>query len=173
MPDAGSDCCGTCWFNARNTGESAPGHVPGQHYCSIRELEIEEPHYTYCGNHPQRRPQRDPLPIGPVFLGDALGNREIWKPSPDSEEIRGHLLELLRGIQEQPGDEYPLGVHGDEIVVWQLGEFRERRAVDDLERIAAFDPEARSTGAVARTRHWLVELAREALAKIASPPGSA
>ena len=166
MPDGGSDCCDTCWFNAKNHGEAGHGRAQGSEpdYCTIRELAIEEPLSTYCGNHPHRRPERDTTPIGPVFI-DLLGNREIWKPSSDTEEIRRHLLDLLGDIQEQPSDEYPIGVYGDEIVVWQLGEFRDRRAVEDLRRILAFDPEAKSA-VFGRTRHWLVTLARETLAKI-------
>jgi len=27
MPNGGSDCCGTCWFNARNKGEAGYGHA--------------------------------------------------------------------------------------------------------------------------------------------------
>jgi hypothetical protein len=52
------------------------------------------------------------------------------------------------------------------MVVWQLGEFRESRAIDDLKRIAEFDPEATSPDRFARTRHKTVALAQEALNKI-------
>jgi len=27
MPDGGSDCCGTCWFNERNKGEAGYAHA--------------------------------------------------------------------------------------------------------------------------------------------------
>jgi len=27
MPNGGSDCCGTCWFNARNKGEARYEHA--------------------------------------------------------------------------------------------------------------------------------------------------
>jgi len=172
MPAGGSDCCETCWFNSKNKGEAGIDHRsdPEPDHCSIRDLDIEEPLYTYCGNHPYRRSERDAIPIGPVFMGDSLGNREIWRPSPDTEAVRRHLLDLAAKVQEQPAREYPIGVPGDEIVVWQLGEFRESRAIDALRRIVAFDPEARSPGDLGRTRRWLVDLAREALAKIA--PGA-
>ena len=101
MPNGGSDCCGTCWFNRTNRGrrdwqqhrdESAPP------YCEIRKVAIDDPFWTYCANHPHRRPDRDPIPIGPItrYAGDGCSNeREVWAPSPDSEEIRLHLLELL------------------------------------------------------------------------------
>lgn len=96
---------------------------------------------------------------------DSYG-REIWQPSPDSEEIRVRLLSLLELVEEQPRTEYPAGEYLDEMVVWQLGEFREKRAVADMDRIARFDP-AKSTGApFNRTRERLVALAQEALAKI-------
>ena len=91
--------------------------------------------------------------------------RKQWQPSPDTEEVRHHLLELVGAISGQPSEEYPAGVYTDEMVVWQLGEFRESRAADDLRRIAAFSPEA-SGGRLGRTREGLVAAAKEALSKL-------
>jgi hypothetical protein len=169
MPNGGSDCCGTCWFNARNKGEAGYEHSndPDPNFCTIRGLEIEEPFWTYCGNHPHRRPDRDPIPIGPVFVaedGFPYGRRQ-WQTSPDTEEVRQHLLELVRAVQEQPAEEYPAGVYTDEMVVWQLGEFGEGRAADELRRIAAFSPKA-SSGQFGRTRESLIAVAKEALTKL-------
>lgn len=167
MPNGGSDCCGTCWFNARNKGQAGYGHSndPEPNFCIIRMLEIEHPFWTYCGNHPHRRPDRDPIPIGPVFVADERDGRKQWQPSPDGEDVRHHLLYLLGTIEEQPAEEYPAGHYTDEMVVWQLGEFREPRAVEGLERITQFNPDA-AGGRFGRTRENLVELAREALSKI-------
>jgi hypothetical protein len=168
MPNGGSDCCGTCWFNARNKGEAGYGHAasPEPSVCTVRDLPIDNPFYTYCGNHPHRRPEKDPIPVGPVYSGDSSGQRTLWKESPDTEEIRKHLLALLEPMQETPDSEYPLGIYADEIVVWQLGEFRETRAVDSLRHIVAFDPASSEDGPFGRTRAGLVEAAKEALAKI-------
>ncbi|HEU5073140.1 MAG TPA: hypothetical protein VFU02_03190, partial [Polyangiaceae bacterium] len=104
MPNGGSDCCGTCWFNSKNAGEAGYRHArtAARAYCSIRNLAIEKPFYTYCANHPHRRPDRVAIPIGPVYTGDHNGFRVLWQPSPDTEEIRQHLLGLLRGIVEPP-----------------------------------------------------------------------
>ena len=169
MPNGGPDCCGTCWFNARNKGEAGYDHAddPEPNFCTIRGLAIEIPFWTYCINHPRHRPSRDPIPIGPVFIDDDgyPYRRKQWQPSPDTEEARGHLLELVRSIQE-----HPAGTASDEMVVWQLGEFRERRAADELRRIAAFSPEA-SADRVDRTRERLVTAAKEALAKLGEGVG--
>lgn len=167
MPNGGSDCCGTCWFNRKNQGETGYKHAddPGPGYCDIRDVEIEDPFWTYCANHPRRSPEGDPIPIGPILVDRGQG-RESWKHSPDTETIRLHLLELLGQIEEQPKQEYPIGIYRDEIVVWQLGEFREQRAVDGLERIISFDPDARTGEPFHRTRHSLVTAARDALSKI-------
>jgi hypothetical protein len=167
MPNSGSDCCGTCWFNARNKGEAGYAHAddPEPNVCTIRGLSIDDPFWTYCGNHPHHRPGRDPVPIGPVFVADEGYGRKEWQPSPDTEEVRQHLLDLLRAVIEVPTEEYPGGVHTDEMVVWQLGEFRERRAAAELRRVAAFRPEAPG-GQIGRTRASLVAAANEALAKI-------
>ena len=168
MPNGGSDCCGTCWFNAKNKGEAGYDHTddPEPDFCSIRDLAIEDPFYTYCANHPHRRPERDPIPIGPVFTGDSSGPREIWKPSPDTVEVREHLLALLAEMEETPASEYPIGAYADEIVVWQLGEFAEQRASEMLRRVASFDPHGIEDGPLGRTREMLVRLALEALEKI-------
>ncbi len=170
MPNGGSDCCGTCWFNAKNKGEAGYAHTkdPEPAFCTIRKFAIEQPFYTYCGNHPHRRPKRDPIPIGPVYIGESSGVRELWRSSPDTEEIRQHLLTLLARIQAKPVTEYPIGIYTDEIVVWQLGEFREARAIAGLQRIASFDPSFAEAGPFGRTRHELVKLAQEALAKLRS-----
>ena len=169
MPNGGSDCCGTCWFNARNKGEAGYAHSkdPEPNLCTIRGLTIENPFWTYCSNHPHRRPDRDSIPIGPVFVaadGFPYG-RTLWQPSPDTEEVRQHLLELAKAISEQPTEEYPAGVYTDEMVVWQLGEFGESRAANELRRISAFSPEA-SAGRFGRNRASLASAAKEALLKL-------
>ena len=79
--------------------------------------------------------------------------------------MRQHLLGLVRAITEQPADEYPLGIYADEMVVWQLGEFRENRAADDLRRIASFSSEE-SAGPLGRTRASLIAAAQAALSKL-------
>ena len=165
MPNGGSDCCGTCWFNAKNKGEAGYAHAsdPEPAFCTIRALPIADPFYTYCGNHPHRRPERDPIPIGPVFAEE---ERNLWQPSPDTEDIRQHLLALLGQMEERPRSEYPIGIYSDEVVVWQLGEFKESRAAEAIRRIASFDASSSETGPFGRTRRSLVGLAREALEKI-------
>lgn len=168
MPNGGSDCCATCWFNEKNKGEAFYEYADetDPDFCIIRSISIVNPSYTYCGNHPRRRPERDSNPIGPVFTGDSEGNRQFWKPSPDTEEIRLHLLSLLQGMEEKPEVEYPIGFYKDEVVIWQLGEFREVRAIDSLKHVASFDPASGEDGPFGRTRENLVRLAKEALAKI-------
>jgi hypothetical protein len=104
MPNAGSDNCGTCWFNTKNKGETGLGH------------------------------------FRTVFMATRQGSRRIWQPSPDTEEVRLHLLELSTQIPEVPTDEYPAGPLSDEMVVWQLGELREKLSVEQLRRVAGFSP---------------------------------
>ena len=52
------------------------------------------------------------------------------------------------------------------LVVWQLGELREQRAVQRLQRIASFQQDITEAGPFSRTRQNLVQLAQEALDKI-------
>jgi hypothetical protein len=103
MPNGGSDCSGTCWFSAKNKGEAGYTHSrdPEPAFCSIRGLTIEDPFYSYCANHPHRRPEQDLIPIGPVFIGDSSGARLMWQRSPDTEEVRQHLLSPLAEMEER------------------------------------------------------------------------
>ena len=58
MPNGGSDCCGTCWFNRENQVEAGYAHMSEAEpaYCEIRNLDIPNPFYTCCANHPHRSP---------------------------------------------------------------------------------------------------------------------
>ncbi len=167
LQDGGSDCHGTCWFNAKNKGEAGYEHAKDleEDFCEIRHVPIEIPFWTYCANHPYRCPDRDPIPIGPIYVDRGTG-RKLWQRSPDTESIRAHLLELLENIQKEPRPEYSSGFYRDEVVVWQLGEFQEKRALDKLKRIAQFNLEASSGEPINRTRETLVDAAHEAVAKI-------
>lgn len=168
MPNGGSDNCGTCWFNERNRGEV--GFAPDPGFCVIRGLPIENPLWTYCNNHPKHRPQRDPIPIGPAYVDDGSAphpyRRKVWQLSPDTEQVRLHLLDLLQQIPETLEHEYGT-VYTDEVVVWQLGEFREQRAIPALQRVAAFAREARG-----KRRACVIDFAEKALAKIEGVGGS-
>ena len=130
-------------------------------YCEIRHVSIEDPFWTYCANHPHRRPQRDPIPIGPVMRNDnseyaSRGYvREAWIPSPDTEEIRQHLLDLLNRLPTHiAADRYPARPGLAEVVVRQLGEFKEPRAEKRIQWISENLPDS-----------W-ASVAREALARI-------
>ena len=64
----------------------------------------------------------------------ARNDREVWIQSPDTEEIRLHLLGLLDGLFEHIArDWYPIGDSLAEVIIWQLGQFRERRASRTLQ----------------------------------------
>ncbi len=137
--------------------DSLPDH------CEIRDLAIEDPFYTYCANHPHRRPDRDRIPIGPVtrhggWAGSGMGEeypRKVWEPSPDTEDIRQHLLNLLRSIFDHiKHDQYLIGDPLGQIIIWQLGEFREQRAINSLEVLSELE------------LGMLTEAANEALEKI-------
>ncbi|OED35733.1 hypothetical protein AB832_06135 [Flavobacteriaceae bacterium (ex Bugula neritina AB1)] len=167
MPNGGSDCCGTCWFNSKNEGE--PGYhgstKEGIVTCQIRNLEIEDPFYTYCINHPHHNSNRIKTPLGPVYSGD---DRQILIESPDNREVRDSLIELLQKIEEIPINEYPIGRGLDEEVIIQVGKLEEKRAVPSLKRITNFDPFSQPKGEnpFKRNRIITVGLAIETLAKL-------
>ncbi len=166
MPNGGSDCCGTCWFNRRNKGEAGCGHSGDSEpdHCEIRDLTIDNPFYTYCANHPHRVSWKLRVPIGPVFTGNSDGIREVWSPSPDNEDARLGLLDLLGKLPESGYDEYPIGPALGEVVITELVKLGERRAVPELHRIA--EMELGPPDRFGNTTGPLIELAREALVRL-------
>lgn len=145
--------------------------------CIIRDFVIEHPVTTYCVNHPGHNRDRIDMPIGPVYVESApvvqggkayLYQREVWKPSPDTEDIRLKLVQLLETMPEIPRAEYPSSKSFDEVVIDQLKEFRERRAIPGLRRVLQFDPSASALGdPFSSDRISTIAHALEALAAIA------
>ena len=103
---------------------------------------IPDPFYTYCANHPYHRPNRDPVPIGPIYVHRVTGPlgegmREEWQPSPDTEEIRRHLLDIVRLPEEHADEGYHFYAHPAHIAaITQLLEWRDERLIPALEEIA-------------------------------------
>ncbi len=166
MPNGGSDCCGTCWFNTANHGQ--PGHPPAGRsrepaFCEIRgNLPIPHPFYTYCPNHPHHNRDRVRVPIGPVYVADgSVSPRCVWVLSPDTEEVRSGLLDLLRGTE--PDTAFPgfLKLKLAAAAAHQLGEFGEPRALPELDRLR--------TMPVGPDWIRLPASARQALARIIPP----
>ena len=163
MPNGGSDCCGTCWFNRSNGGERGSANfnreIPS--FCEIRGLSISDPFYTYCANHPHHRPNRDAIPIGPVYVGDSFGVRELWEPSPDTEEIREHLLDVVREPEEH-ADGYPFFSPPPHVrAIEQLVDFGDQRVIEALEDLIQRDEVEEAGPALLQ----LVKTARQRLAK--------
>ncbi|MYA67054.1 MAG: hypothetical protein F4X09_07780 [Gammaproteobacteria bacterium] len=144
MPNGGTDCCGTCWFNRANEGKRGSAHHNRDisSHCEIRQLDIPNPFYTYCSNHPYHRPDRDPIPIGPVFTHVATGalgegNREVWQESPDTEEIRKHLLEIVSNPEEHRDKGYHFYTSPAYFkAIEQLIDWRDGRVISALEELA-------------------------------------
>lgn len=175
MPNGGSDCCGTCWFNARNQGE--PGFPRDAErrsqpsFCEIRNLPIQNAFWTYCSNHPHHNPGRLRIPVGPVYHdtgGYPYGRTELT-PSPDTEEVRLGLLELAREATAESARGYPAGLSLVEGAIRQLGEFRETRAIPSLDQIRELPTQPATDEPFARNPGRLVSLARQALSRCIPP----
>ena len=141
MPNGGSDCCGSCWFNRSNGGELGSGNFDREipSYFEIRHLAIPDPFYTYCANHPYHRCSRDRIPIGPVYVHGDSDSREFWQPSPDTEEIRQHLLDIVRAPEEHK-DGYPFFSPAPHLTaIQQLVDFGDQRVVEALEDLLERD----------------------------------
>ena len=86
MPNGGYNCSGTCWFNRKNRGDlDSRKHRDNSkpHHCEIRDVAID---------HPHRRPDRDPIPIGPITRTSGLkGNKYTLLSNEGRHTIDGHL----------------------------------------------------------------------------------
>ena len=108
-------------------------------FWEIRDLPIPNPFYTYCANHPYHRPNRDPIPIGPVYVHGKSDGREVWQPSPDTEKIRQHLLDIVSAPGEHI-DGYPFFSAPPHVMaIEQLLDFGDQRVVEALEDLVQRD----------------------------------
>jgi hypothetical protein len=142
MPNGGSDCCGTCPFNRKNRGQAGYGDRdnPEPDHCDVRDLPIEHAAFwTYCANHPHHNPDLVRIPVGPVYVAAGVSyGREVWKPSPDTEEVRAEVHRLIATASPEPVTDYPSGLALVEAAILQAGEFRDPRYVPELDRIRQF-----------------------------------
>jgi hypothetical protein len=78
---------------------------------------------------------------------------------------------MLKNIKEQPLTDDTWDMYLDHVVIAQLSEFRERRAIDDLKRVAAFDLEGEilELPHVREMQSKTIRLAQEALDNILKP----
>ena len=66
MPNGGTDNCGVCGFNRANSGKWAwpeDNSAFERAYCTIREVPIPSPLWTYCANWHTK----NEVPDGPIF----------------------------------------------------------------------------------------------------------
>ena len=145
MPNGGSDCCGTCWFNQKNNGVVGYGNTTKKDkvLCTIRDVEIVDPFWTYCANHPHHNKGKIELPLGPIYVADDYPySRKMWMAPPDTEVIRIKLLELLDAVSADPESLFPSGINIEEEVIKQLTALKEQRAIEGLLKIVRLDIEA-------------------------------
>jgi len=130
--------CGTCWFNLGYKDVPGDYHAgePMSYLCVIRKVEISDPFRAYCANHTHGVPLKVAMPIGPIYQDDALENRKVWIPLEDTPENRLFHLECLRNLGKIAMAEYPLGKTIFGIIMGQVIEWRESRAIPFLRRIA-------------------------------------
>ena len=165
MPNGGTDYCVWCKYNQQDADLNQAKSASARGFCTIRGVPVDTGvGHNSCLNHPHHNPSGITIPVGPLFVSHADW-RYVAAKSPDSEEIRAVLLDLVRGIQEQPTREYGSGyVYFDDAVIWQLGELLEERTLDDLWRIAAFDKALEVSGG--RKNKFTVLFAEDAILKI-------
>ena len=155
------DNCGTCIYGVGGDGFSA--------VCSIRDVDIESLNWTYCINLPKYNKNDITVALGPVYkYAPDHYNRKVLIDSPDNQEVRGSLLIEASNIREVLDYHY-FDILRDEVIIWQLGEFKEKRAIELLENIQNFNEKievSRSFDSTTLSRISLIKSATLALAKI-------
>ena len=141
MPNGGSDCCGTCRFNTQKDWEKGYQTTRFDGYCRIRELDIPNPFWTYCANHPHHNFEQTDIPLGPVLVYDKSypSSRKVWKTPPDNELIRLRLLSVLENFNNELTVKYPSPTILIEEVINQVTYLQEERALPYLIRMTQFD----------------------------------
>jgi hypothetical protein len=104
----------------------------------IRKVEISDPFNACCANHTINLPLKVAMPIGPIYQGDAFKKSKVWISLEDTLENRLSHLEFLRNLSEVTLEDYSLNKLLMDIVVDQLIEWREYRAIPFLRRIASW-----------------------------------
>ncbi len=175
MPNGGSDCCGTCWFNTVNNGK--PGYPENSQtndlICEIRNFKPDDPFWTYCANHPHHNPEKIRVPIGPVFVCDDNSYGRIEKISAlDTEQVRNELVKLAEQIPEIPKEEYPSATSFSVEIIKHIMFINEVRAIPSLKRILSFNPFSEpADNRFEQNNIFLISNAIECLAKL-SPKNS-
>ena len=178
MPNGGSDCCGTCWFNIVNINKKKAYKAEARQEkelpkakCLIRDLDIPDPFWTYCANHPHHtHPKKIKVPIGPVYVNDGYPyTRKVWMKPPDTEEIRMELIKILSTINTKIETKAPVPLNLDIEAVLQIVVLKEKRAIPELLRIANLKVEMyrESPGRMFFNKAVTVGLAAEAILEIA------
>jgi len=150
MPNGGSDCCGTCWFNSNykekitkegKIAKRKKGVPKSITKCLLRDIEISNPFWTYCANHPKHTyPDKIEIPIGPVYINDGYPySRKIWLKPTDNENVRVKLIDILSKFTNKLNEKYPVPLNIEIETILQLVSYKEERAIEQLLRIANID----------------------------------
>ena len=142
MPNGGSDCCGTCRFSNKYDASIDQVHFDKSRptICTIRNVEVEKPFWTYCANHDYHNPQKISFPIGPVYkAGNYPYDRVVWENAPDTEEIRVGIFKLLDEIDENLKFEYVIAISLEEEIIKQVQEYKDPRSIKGLLKVTQLD----------------------------------
>ena len=172
MPNGGSDCCMNCRHNPAAREHYRPLNRSDVDYCELRDIQVHRRAYTYCLNNRERIVSHGTeIPVGPAFEAFSGLRRRVYAESPDTEEIRQFFLEWISHVVPNATPAKSRAMDLDSMAIYQLGLFREKRAVPQLERIVHFAntfPEGRHRPDP--EKHFLMRLARWALSVMDSPP---
>lgn len=138
-------------------------------FCFIREEVIENYCWTYCMNHPLFNKNNVTTAMGPMYnYAPNHSRRRVIVHSPDNQAVKDGLLAQANKIKEVI-DYNANDAMRDEVIIWQLGEFQDKRAIKLLRGIEQFDEEVAvspPTGRANCTRELLIKAATHALDKI-------
>jgi len=170
MPNGGSDCCGTCWFNSNNEGEAGDHGAWKESTvkCVIRNIEIPNPFWTYCINHPHHNINKVEVPLGPVYVTAGYPySREVWKAPLSNRKVRQDLLDLLNDMSPEATEGDRAVCEIDEEIIKHLRALKEIRALPLLLKIInSYISDNDSTQTITKDKAIIIGQAIEALLHI-------
>lgn len=90
MPNGGSDCCANCSHN-RALQEMAHPDSENSH-CTLRDVKITDPFWTYCDNFDRYPEKRNVVPVGWIYASGLYDKGHVRIPWNDRNEPRLEVL---------------------------------------------------------------------------------
>jgi len=109
MPNGGTDNCATCEFNSAYKAKQGIQDKNVQAYCTVRNIKIKDPFWTYCNNWHTKSKEPD----GPIYISGLHDEQRI--PWYDNKEPKLGLPGICMVCGEPFTDGIEVRTEGNDI----------------------------------------------------------